>query len=104
MIVRELTNRDVRVSIIPNGFLFTEQILKTLEELNVESVAVSLDGTEEIHNAFQQKGSFQRAITVIGQLTKSGIPTSVITTLHSKNLPYLDDMYNLMKETQIFAW
>ena len=103
-IVKALTDRGVKVSIITNGFLFSEKLIRSLKELRVESVAVSLDGPEEVHDAFRQRGSFQRAMQAISVLTKSGIPVSVISTLHSKNYTRLEEMYDILKHTGIFAW
>lgn len=103
-IVKALTDRGVKVSIITNGFLFSEKLIDLLKRLRVESVAVSLDGPEEVHDAFRQRGSFQRAMQAISVLTKSGIPVSVISTLHSKNYTRLEEMYDILKHTGIFAW
>lgn len=45
-IVRALTARKVKVSIITNGFLFSEKLISDIKACNVESVAVSVDGPE----------------------------------------------------------
>ena len=104
VIVQYLTDRGVRVSIITNGFLFSEELLKKLREVHVESVAVSLDGPEMIHDRFRQKGSFARADRAIDILTQNLIPVSVISTLHNQNVPYLEEMYEYLKTKEIGAW
>ena len=104
VIVEALTRRGVRVSIITNGFLFSEKMISRLKELNVESIAVSIDGPEEIHDEFRQEGSFERAIRTIDVLVRSGIPVSVISTLHSKNVHYLEQMYRILKQKKLYAW
>ena len=93
-IVKALTDRNVRVSIITNGYLFSDTLISQLKELNIESVAVSLDGPERVHDSCRQKGSFRRAVTAIDTLAESAIPVSVITTLHSQNVPYLEEAKN----------
>lgn len=103
-IVKALTGRGVKVSIITNGFLFSEVILSELKSINIESVAVSLDGPEYIHDMFRQDGSFKRAINAINTLTENGIPVSVTSTLHSMNVVYPEELYRILKETDIFAW
>lgn len=103
-IVKSLTGRGVIVSIITNGYLFTDDILLKLKKLNVESVAISVDGPEAIHDAFRQEGSFRRAMNAIDVLTGHGIPVSVISTLHSKNVGSLETLYDALKEKDIFAW
>lgn len=104
IIVKALTDRNVKVSIITNGFLFKPELIATLKEVNIESVAISLDGPERIHDMFRQEGSFKRGMEAIDVLSKSGIFVSVISTLHSKNVPCLEEMYELLKDKQIFAW
>lgn len=103
-IVQALTSRGVKVSIITNGFLFSETLIAALQRLNIESVAISLDGPESIHDAFRQPGSFRRAMDAVAILTGHGIPVSIITTLHSQNVPHLEQMYALLQNTKIFAW
>lgn len=104
VIVNALTKRKIAVSIITNGYLFTDEILSALKGTNIESVAISLDGPEHIHDEFRQKGSFKRAMRAIDILTENDIPVSVISTLHSKNVDCLYDMYNILKTKKIFAW
>lgn len=104
IIVNALTSRNISVSVITNGFLFSAQTITTLKNLNIESVAVSLDGPEEIHDLFRQKGSFSRAVRAIDVLTENGIAVSVISTLHSQNVSFLDAMYEVLKDKNIFAW
>lgn len=103
-IVKTLTSRKVSVSIITNGFLFSEKMIADIKACNVESIAVSLDGPEAIHDRHRQKGSFKRAMQAIDVLTENGIPVSVISTLHSNNVDSLDEMYGILKDKDIFAW
>lgn len=69
-IVGTLTASGIQTSIITNGFLFSEELISVLENLGVESVAVSLDGPEHIHDVCRQAGSYQRAANAIQALTK----------------------------------
>jgi len=103
-IVKCLTDGGVKVSIITNGYLFSENMISQLKKLNVESVAISVDGAQEIHDSFRHKGSFGRAIKAIDVLTENHIPVSVISTLHSKNVSCLDELYGVLKQKRIFAW
>ena len=103
-IVRRLTEGRVAVNIITNGFLFNETILRELAGAGIESVSVSLDGPREIHDAFRQPGSFDRALGAVSSLTKAGIPVSVITTLHRQNAVTLDRMLEILKDYPVFAW
>lgn len=103
-IANALTQRGVKVSIITNGFLFTEGLIRELKEAAVESVAISIDGTERIHDHYRQEGSFKRAFQAIDVLTANKVPVSVISTLHSENIGYLEELYSLLEPKEIFAW
>lgn len=103
-IVKALTDRDIKVNIITNGFGFVEESIADLKEVNIESVAVSLDGPREIHDKYRQPGSFDRAVLAIKALTDSNILTSVISTLNSENVKYLEELYSELLKYPISAW
>lgn len=103
-IVKSLTDRGIRTAIITNGFLFKEEHIRRLKGANVESVAVSLDGTEAVHDKYRMEGSFKRALGAIDTLTANGIPTSVITTLNAENVPTLNEMLEILRNRHIAAW
>ena len=103
-VIKSLTCKGIRVSIVTNGFLFSEEMMHKLKEAAVESVAISIDGPERIHDNFRQAGSFKRAFHTMDVLITSKIPVSVISTLHSGNVGYLEEMYSLLKAKRIFAW
>lgn len=104
VIAKRLTDGGVSVAVITNGFLFTEGLIKRLLAAGVESVAVSIDGPEEVHDKYRQPGSFKRAMAAIDALHAGGVPVSVITTLNAENAPRLEEMYSLLCEKPIGAW
>lgn len=103
-IIRSMKKNDIQVAIITNGYLFTENLIKQLKELQIESIAVSLDGPEQIHDSYRQRGSFARADQAISVLTENGIPVSVISTLQSLNVQHLETFYEYLKTKGIRAW
>ena len=103
-IVRSLTSRGIKTCIVTNGFRMTEDIIASLKALNIESVAVSVDGPEDVHDAFRQKGSYKRAFETISALTGAGVPVSVISALRADNAPRLNEFYETLKNYPIFAW
>ena len=103
-IVGALTSRGVRVCIITNGFRLTAQHVDTLRRLGIESVAVSIDGPADVHDAFRQAGSYDRAFGTIRTLTQAGIPVSVISALRADNAPRLSEFYETLRQYPIFAW
>ena len=103
-IVEALTSRGVRVCIITNGFLFKRELIDELKRVRIESVAVSVDGTERVHDRYRREGSFRSAMAAVDALASGGIPVSIISTLHAENAPLLEEMYGVLKTKRIFAW
>ena len=103
-IARALTSRGIMVCIITNGFIFTDALIDKIKSVGLESVAISLDGSREVHDDFRQPGSYERAMTAMDRLTSERIPVSVITTLNSENIGCLDEMYDTLRGKGIFAW
>ncbi len=103
-IAAALTSRGIRSCIITNGYRITPEIIRSLRRVRIESVAVSVDGPEDVHDAFRQKGSYARAFETIRALTGAGIPVSVISALRADNAPRLAQFYETLRQTPIFAW
>lgn len=103
VIAEALSTKGVRVNIITNGYLFSEDIIKKLKAIQIESVSVSVDGPAEIHDKYQQPGSFERAERAVRILTPNGIPVSVISTINGENVAYLEAFYQQIKEWPVFC-
>jgi len=103
-IVNSLTSRGIITCIITNGYTMTEEITSALKRLNIESVAVSIDGVEQVHDAYRQNGSYKRAFKTLQSVADAGIPVSVISALRADNAPRLREFYEVLLNTPIFAW
>ena len=64
-IAGRLTGLGVRVDVITNGYLMSPEVLEQLKQAGVSSVAVSIDGPEDVHDAGRQAGSFKRAMEAV---------------------------------------
>jgi radical SAM protein with 4Fe4S-binding SPASM domain len=103
-IVRFLTDGGIRTAIITNGWLFTDRTLGLLKELGVESVAVSVDGPEDVHDKYRQEGSWKRAEKAMDKLIGNGVVTTVISTLNAENALRLEETYGWLRTKGIAAW
>ena len=103
-IVRHLTEKDIAVCIISNGYMIDQTLALELGTLNIESLALSLDGPEHIHDRYRQKGSFKYVKRALGVLANAGVPTSVISTLNAENEKTLEQLYEFLTDYPIFAW
>lgn len=104
LIVETLVSHKIKVCIITNGYILTPSHIERLKSLHIESIAVSIDGTEAIHDKYRQPGSFAKARNVIEQLVQNKIPVSVISTLNKENVETLETLYQNLKDSGIFAW
>ena len=103
-IASALTSRGIKTCIITNGCRMTPDMISKLKTTAIESVAVSVDGPERVHDAFRQKGSFRQAIETVGALLAAGIPVSIISALRADNAPLLPELYETLRPYPIFAW
>ena len=103
-IVHELTAYGIRTAIITNGFLFSEETIRDLKEVSIESIAVSLDSVEAVHDRYRQKGSYARAVQAIDALTEAGFTVTVISTLNQESVASLDEFYAFLRTRPIAAW
>jgi radical SAM protein with 4Fe4S-binding SPASM domain len=95
-ISKEIRDYGLKLTIISNGSLINEEIISKLRDLDVYTVAISLDGaSSKTHDNIRQiSGSFEKCKQVISMLKEAEINTSVITTLNKINfedLPSLRD-------------
>lgn len=75
-------------AILSNGIFITKEIAIQLKAYNVSYVQVSLEGSENTHDAIRGNSSFQKAISGIQNLVDAKIQTVVSFTVHKQN--YLD--------------
>ena len=90
-----------------NGMLITEDILRKMNDTNMETISISLDGLKETHESFRKvPGSFDKIIENIKKLQR--VPSikivQVTTVANKKNLKELEDIYNLMKQLNVISW
>lgn len=103
-IAGRLTELGVAVAVITNGYLLSPELLDSLRRVGVESVAVSIDGPEAIHDAGRQPGSFRRCMAALEALRGADIPATVISTLRRDCVDGLEELYRLLLPTGIAAW
>ncbi|MBR3525873.1 MAG: radical SAM protein [Lachnospiraceae bacterium] len=103
-IITRLVRHGIAVCVISNGYMIDTAMARELKELDIESVALSIDGPREVHDRYRQEGSFMRARRALGVLCDAGVPVSVISTLNHENTPLLEELYRFLLDYPIFAW
>lgn len=102
-IANEIKDYGMKLTIISNGFLINEGLVSKLKKLEPYAVAISIDGKQTHDEIRGVKNSFNRCINAINLLREEDIPTTVITTVHKKNLHELKDIKDIIIGKEI-AW
>ncbi len=100
-IIDALVENRMRYSILSNGTLLTDAVLRKFdvnrrrERLNY--IQVSIDGScPEIHDKSRGKGSFEKAIAGLKRLKAAGFPVSTRVTVNRYNVDDLENTAHLL--------
>lgn len=88
---------DITVDIETNGTLINEEIAEKLSVSSVNQVSVSLDGaSEKSHESIRGvAGCYQNALNSLLLLTKTGIKTQIIMSLHRENVSDIEKLADI---------
>lgn len=68
-LIEGVCRNNMRFSLLSNGYFFEDRHAVMLKESGrCNSVQISVDGVEEVHDAIRGRGSFARAVRAIGIL------------------------------------
>jgi radical SAM protein with 4Fe4S-binding SPASM domain len=94
--------RGIRPVISTNGTLITPAIAQKIKETSFQYVGVSLDGKEEVHDAFRgRKGAFQEALQGIRNSLAAGNKTGIRFTVNKLNYRTLPDILDIVEREKI---
>lgn len=104
-IAKYIREKKMNITIMSNGSLINEKIVKKLEKLQPYAMAISLDGgTAETHDKIRRvDDSFNHCLESLKLLRNAGIQTSVVTTVHKQNVKELPLIRDLLLNKGI-AW
>ena len=93
------------VGMTTNGTLIDHCAAVKLKESGLDTIAISIDGTEKVHDHFRNcKGSFKKALEGARNLKKAGIEPQAITVVSKNNINALEDLYSLLKNEEFYSW
>lgn len=96
------TSKGMRAVISTNGTLIDRNMAKILKEVGLSYVGVSLDGGEEVHDAFRGvKGSYKKALQGLDYCREEGIKVGLRFTINKRNAVEVPKIFELMKEREI---
>jgi len=104
LIIKKFSENNILANIITNGWLLTEETAKNLKNSGVSTVAISLDGTENIHDKIRKPGSFKRILTAFENLKKHDIYIGSVTTVTNKNIDILEEIKEILIKSGVDLW
>lgn len=93
--------------ITSNGILINEEMVKKMEEAEMYSTSISIDGLKETHESFRKvKNSWDKIIHGIKLMLNSDVIkiVQVTTCVNKKNIDELEELYQFLKDLGIKHW
>ena len=94
--------KGMRAVISTNGTLITREKARTLKEIGLSYVGISLDGMEEINDRFRGvTGAFNKAMEGIENCQAAGIKVGLRFTINKFNVDEIPKVFDLLEEKDI---
>jgi len=101
-LIRHAVGRAMRAVVSTNGTLISEAIAEKLKEIGLSYVGISLDGLEEVHDAFRgTRGAFARAMAAIRNCQQVGLKVGLRFTINKRNSMDIPGIFDLVEEKDI---
>lgn len=104
MLIERLSQKGVDVNIITNGWLLDEHMAEKLKKSGIATVAISIDGTGEIHDKIRREGAFSHAEHGFEIMKKFGIRTGAVTTITNQNIGILGELKEELIRMGVMTW
>ena len=94
--------KGMRAVISTNGTLISTRVARTLKEIGLSYVGISLDGMEKINDRFRGvKGAFNAAMEGIKNCKAAGIKVGLRFTINKFNVDEIPQLFNLLEDMGI---
>jgi len=94
--------KGMRAVISTNGTLITPEKARTLKEIGLSYVGISLDGMQEINDRFRgMAGAFHQALEGIKNCQQAGIKVGLRFTINKFNVSEIPKIFRLLEEMDI---
>lgn len=95
-------SKGMRAVISTNGTLIDREKARTLKEIGLSYVGISLDGMQEVNDRFRGvKGAFAKAMHGIRCCQEAGIKVGLRFTINKRNINEIPGIFDLMEEMEI---
>jgi radical SAM protein with 4Fe4S-binding SPASM domain len=110
LIAEQVSSSGMTPTLITNGILVNDATVSKMIESGIQSVSVSIDGREAVHDRIRlgpngkRMNSYRRAIRALALLSQAGIKTAVITQIHKGNIDDLPRLHDEVAMLGIDTW
>jgi 12,18-didecarboxysiroheme deacetylase len=95
-------NKGMRAVISTNGTLITPKMARTLKEIGLSYVGISLDGMQDINDRFRGvDGAFNAALKGIQNSQSAGIKVGLRFTINKFNVKEIPNIFQLLEKMDI---
>lgn len=103
-IIERLTKNKIKTNVLSNGWLLDTETVRKAKEAGVTNIGISIDGLEETHDFIRKKGSWDRIMAGLDVLKEEGVPASIVSCLHRKNMPELPELKKVLVKKGVRDW
>jgi radical SAM protein with 4Fe4S-binding SPASM domain len=98
IIAKRIREHGMELSVITNGTVGGDKEIEILKSLSPRAVAVSIDAADPaIHDEIRgMRGAWQKSADFMKKCSAAGLPVSVITTVHKKNIGQLGAIRDML--------
>ncbi len=105
VLAREAIENGLEVELITSGMGVDVEMARRIAELGLASVTVSVDGTRQVHDRQRDKdGSYDRALSAIELLERSGMRVGVTTQVNRETLHTLEVLAPELEAAGAMGW
>jgi radical SAM protein with 4Fe4S-binding SPASM domain len=103
-IAERCRNQGMRVTMITNGLVSADRLLRQAREVKLAGLGVSLEGLERAHDLNRRRlGLYSKVMELIDTGQQLGVPIAAITTITKRNQRQLEQLYELLAG-RVYAW
>lgn len=101
-LIRYAAQRGRRAVLSTNGTLINRELAEQLKDIGLSYVGISLDGLEEVHDAFRGvPGTFARVMRAIEHCKSADLKVGLRFTINRRNYQDMPGIFDLVEEREI---
>lgn len=87
-------------SMTSNGYLFDDDFIEAMSNLQIKSIQITIDGPPEIHNKFRKlkngMGTFEKIIENIKKIKSHGIKVYIRANITKANMEHFEELLDVL--------